>query len=184
MSNQGTLDDQYLEWLYRRIGVVRNRNPARSYWELAKQLYTMKFTWSVPNDDNRAADGVDLREAFLCEQDLDADDDWLMLDCSVLEMLVALAQRTSFESAGDPGTWFWRMMDHLDLRHYTDDQYSVGVAEEIDHAIQTVLDRTYDRDGRRGLFPLNHARENQRSVELWYQMSAYLLEGGYVDYGV
>jgi hypothetical protein len=38
------------------------------------------------------------------------------------------------------------------------------------------VNREYDPDGRGGLFPLDGTHANQREVELWYQMQAYIIE--------
>jgi len=57
----GTLDDQYFEWLYSQVADVRIRKGPRTYWNLLRQLFATEFVWHVPNDDNRAYDGRDLR---------------------------------------------------------------------------------------------------------------------------
>lgn len=177
MSNNGTIDDNYFEWLYGKIGSVRNRNPSRSHWELAKQLYGTEFVWFVPNDDNRAGDGKDLRVEFMYETNLeDLDPDWLELECSVLEMLIALAIRVGFETSEETIEWFWRLMNNIGLRDLTDENYVNDSYLLIESTIEKVLYRKYKRNGDGGLFPLRHAKQDQRTVELWYQMSAYLLE--------
>lgn len=177
MANNGTIDDNYFEWLYGKIGSVRNRNPSRSYWELAKQLYSKEFVWSIPNDDNREGDGKDLRVEFMYETQLeDVEPDWLALECSVLEMLIALAERAAFEDSSETMEWFWIFLSNLGLRDITDDNYNDDTYVYIEDAIDRVLNRTYKRNGDGGLFPLRHAKQDQRKVELWYQMSAYLLE--------
>lgn len=182
--DQGTLDDRYLEWLYKSIGSVSNKNPNRSYWKMANQLYRKPFRWIIPNDDNRAEDGKYLREEFISELHImDVDNGWFALECSVLEMLIALSRRTSFESQGTPGDWYWKFLDNLGLRSYTDAVYDEAVALEIDAAIDLLLERKYKRNGAGGLFPLQNATRDQRKVELWYQMSMYLLEGEYIDHG-
>lgn len=178
MTKQGTLDDLYFEWLYGFIGAVRNRNPARSHWELARQLYTTQFVWSIPNDDNREGDGKDLRNEFVEQGDIrNADVVWMEIDCSMLEMIIALARHASFQAEGSPLEWFWKILDNLSLYKYTDDTYTEVVRREVADALDKVNNRTYDRNGVGGLFPLVNAHEDQRKVELWYQMASYLLEG-------
>lgn len=179
----GTVDDAYLEWLYSEIGVIRNRNPARSYWSLAKQLLSTPYIWFVPNDDNRALDGLELRNEFVKETDLDVDDAWVSLECSVLEMLIALARRASFNSYGTPGDWFWKLLENLELKSYSDKAYNDAVQEWVSEVLERMMMRTYGEDGVGGIFPLRNAQQDQRTVELWYQMSAYLLEGDYLNNG-
>lgn len=181
MSAQGTLDDRYLGWLYSRVGAARNRNPARSHWNLLNQLYRKPYSWTILNDSNRARDGVDLREEFLQEFEIDRDELWLELDCSFLEMLMALSERASFLDDGSALGWFWKLMENIELDKYTDEVYNDHIAEEVEQALDRVIQRTYSRDGTGGLFPLRYAKTDQRRVELWYQLNAYLLEGRYAD---
>lgn len=178
----GTLDDQYFAWLYKSIGSVSTRNPTRSHWGLARQLYQKPYFWSVPNDDNREQDGKDLRYEFITECDLGhVDQDWLDLECSMLEMLIALSRHVSDQSFGaSQGSaidWFWKLMDNVDLRKYTDSHYGVRDIPAINRVLNSVMERKYNRNGVGGLFPLQEAHADQRRIELWYQMSSYLLEG-------
>jgi len=174
----GTIDDQYLEWLYGQIGSIRNNDPARAYWELAKQLYRTRFTWSVYYDDNRAEDGKCLREEFLHVMDFDIleSDPWLTEDCTVLEMLIALSRRAAFESSEEAGDWFWKMIDNLEIR-YPDQVYSNQVQMDVAHKLNVFLNRQYQRNGDGGLFPLRNAKRDQRKIEIGFQLEAYLLEG-------
>lgn len=173
----GTIDDRYFEWLYSNIASVRNRNPTRSYWELTRTLYTTEFTWFVPNDDNRIMDGQALRQEFIDSYGPDeVDYSWLEMGCSFLEMLIALGRRASFESKGSPGDWFWLMIKNLGLIDYSDDIFEVSIFEEVKEALERINQRTYEADGRGGLFPLRNPREDQRRVEIRYQLAAYLLE--------
>ena len=181
MSNHGTLDDLYLEWLYSKIGTLRNRNPNKSYWNLSKQLYQKPFRWIVPNDDNRGEDGRDLRYDFADSLGINRlDEEWMSLDCSVLEMLIALSERAAFESYGECGDWFRKFLENLGILQYTDSNYDEDAALDIDVAIERLLNREYERNGRGGLFPLIRARRDQRKVEIWYQMSSYLLEDDHI----
>ncbi len=184
MNANGTLDDQYFEWLYTQVAAARNKNPARSYWELLRQLYTSPYIWFIPNDDNRAEDGKEFRYEFFRDAGIEeVDEYWVSLDCSMLEMLIALSRRISFESYATGADWFWKLLENLDLRRYTDEVYNSMTAEEVIEAIERVNTRTYNRDGTGGLFPLRDTRIDQRKIELWYQMSSYLLENEYVDNG-
>lgn len=173
------LDELYFEWLYSQICSVKRKNPRRSYWKLFQVLYSKEFVWFVPNDDNRVEDGKDLRFAFLDVKELDCDDDnWLSMGCSMLEMFMGLAERLAFETDGDPVEWFWEMLENLDLRKYDDTTHIPR--DEVEEILDRVIWRTYKRNGEGGLFPLRRAREDQRYVELWYQLSAYIIERGYI----
>lgn len=183
-TSEGTLDDAYFEWLYSLIGAVNNRNPDRSYWALARKLHSTEFTWSVPNDDNRVEDGKELRLEFINSTRYQLDDPhnlWIDLGCSMFEMLIALARIAAFESDRSVTEWFWRFMHNLELEEYSDRIYEISIDEEVEEVLERLNERTYSASGRGGLFPLRNSREDQRNVELWYQLSAYLLEGAYVE---
>jgi hypothetical protein len=66
------------------------------------------------------------------------------------------------------------LMENLDLERYNDNTPFSDAA--IDELLDRVIWRTYRRNGAGGLFPLKRTREDQRQVEIWYQLCAYLLE--------
>lgn len=171
------IDELYFVWLYGQIGLIEKTDPSETYWRIARQLHQKEFFWMIPNDDNRAEDGRELRHEFADSEGLqEVDQDWLDLSCSMLELLLALARHLSFEdeNEGDPAQWFWELMENLDLEKYND---AAEMSEqEVDDILDTFLYRVYKRNGQGGLFPLKKASEDQREVELWYQMSSYLLE--------
>jgi hypothetical protein len=180
------LDSAYLTWLYGLVGSVQNTNPANNHWKLFEVLYRTGFRGVIPYDDNRAFEGKDLRFEFLQQTDYPLDDPyglWFDLDCSVLEMILALSRQAAFadELGGSPVEWFWRMLHNLELEKYTDDIYEISIQETIEEVLDRLNRRTYSRNGHGGLFPLKHAKVDQRNIELWAQMSAYLLEGEYVN---
>lgn len=176
-SEDLTLDERYLEWLYKSVAVLKNRNPARSYWNLCVALFSTEFEWFIPNDDNRIMDGKDLREEFLDISGYKGDKDWLEQGCSMLEMLVALSRRIAFEANhGDAFEWFWIMIDNVGLRPFVDADFNDDFNTDVGVILERVIQRTYDPDGSGGLFPLSATREDQRQVEIWYQLAAYLLE--------
>ena len=179
-----SVDGAYLEWLYSQVGIVQNRNPARSHWQLIQQLYTKQYYWFIPNDDNRVEDGKALRDAFLNETGFQLNDPygtWATIECSMLEMLIALAQRVAFESDGQSAEWFWRLMHNLELDGYTDNLYGNDVSMEVNEVLDRLNNRTYAASGVGGLFPLRRTNIDQRKTELWYQKEAYLLEGLYAN---
>lgn len=170
------LDERYLIWLYQQIGSVKLKNPARTHWALARALFTKEFVWLIPNDDNRLEDGRDLRWEFAADCEITVDPEWMGLGCSMLEMLIGLSRRFAFEVDREPRECFWRMIDNLGLAHLTDARMQDHTIEEIHEALDRVIWRTYEPNGRGGLFPLRHPEHDQRDVEIWYQLSAYILE--------
>jgi hypothetical protein len=169
------LDELYLTWLYSQVGSVKLKNKVRTYWCLLRRLYQTEFVWQIPNDDNRIEDGRDLRQEFLESEQIDADADWVELGCSMLELLIVLSRRLSFLAEGEPSDWFWHMIDNLDI-HVNDRDYNETREGHIDETLNRVVWRQYAPDGRGGIFPLRRPEYDQRDVELWYQLNAYLLE--------
>ena len=174
------LDELYFKWLYGQVADPEVTDSSRTYWKMLKQLYTKEFVWTVPNDDNRIEDGRDLRYEFIDDQRLEnVDIGWVNLGCSMLELLVSLSRRLSFETDILAPYWFWDMITNLGLKAYTDRRPGRPrkfPASEIDTILDRVIWRTYDYHGNGGIFPLKNAKEDQRNIELWYQMSAYILE--------
>jgi hypothetical protein len=170
------LDELYLRWLYSQVANVRLKTKSRTYWDLLRQLYTKEFVWIIPNDDNRLEDGRDLRDEFVYAERLyDVDPEWMALGCSMLEVLIGVARRLFFEEDSKTiAEWFWVLLRNLELDELNDRTiYDDRVVDEI---LDQVIWRTYLWDGSGGLFPLKYATEDQREVEIWYQLSAYLLE--------
>ena len=169
------LDERYFVWLYDQVGDSKARNPARTYWRVLKQLFTKEFVWIVPNDDNRIEDGKVLRNEFVEKFRYEVDDNWMKLGCSMLELLIGLSRRLAFECEGEPRDWFWHLMNNIGLDKLNCNDL-VALPDYVDSAMEKVIWRTYHSNGRGGLFPLNNPHDDQRGVEIWYQLNAYILE--------
>jgi len=169
-------DELYFNWLYRQVAVVDDRDRSRTHWKLLRKLFTKEFIWIVPNDDNRREDGRNLRHEFLEDERIrQVDEAWFNIRCSMLELLIGLARRLSFQAEGEPQSWFWKLLENLELEQYND--HSLFHEEWIDQILDRVIWRRYQPNGVGGLFPLEQPVErDQRDVELWYQMNSYLLE--------
>lgn len=146
-----------------------------TYDLLIKELYVKNFYAIIERDKNRIYDGLNLREKYMGD-----DADYIEGECSVLEMMIALAQRIDnimFDPDMGDGTarWFWEMIENLGLENFPDEDFST---KAVDHIIDTFVDRKYDANGHGGLFPLEYpdSRIDQRDIEIWYQMQAYLNE--------
>ena len=178
----------YFEWLKDLVGADQQ---IRSYDILLLVLHHKQFRSYVDHDENRAFDGLELRDEFLEESRI-GHCDWNGVDpdlpCSVLEMMIALARRMDFETS-DPyedelsglndktAYWFWEMIENLGLTEVDDDAYSEKWAKAyVDSVIDALVERRYTYSGEGGLFPLDYPEEDQRDIEIWYQMSAYLAE--------
>lgn len=169
------LDESYLKWLYAQVASVKVRTINRTWWALFHQMYSTEFIWFVPNDDNRVEDGRDLRMEFLREvQPLDVEESWMNLGCSVLEMLIGVARRLSFQADGPVDAWFWHIMNNVGLAKYTDAVQPFH--QEVEEILDRLIWRQYEPDGKGGLFPLRRPEKDQRKIEIWYQLCAYVNE--------
>lgn len=183
-----TLEWQYFQWLYSMIGAVTDRNPGHSHFMLIEQLHKKTFIWHVPNDDNRGRDGLALRDEFVDQINSWSDCQRPYEPCSMLEMLIGLAKLATFDGDGvgmanTLGDWFWRMLENCGLKQYNDSRYFEDdgrAIEAVDEIIDDIVTRRYHASGFGGLFPLEHPTTDQRKTELWYQLSAYLLENSEV----
>lgn len=173
------VEQDYFHWLCEIMDVERMD---RSYWLLARDLFLTPFYSLVPHDENRAMDGVALREEYMDEINYPK---YVQIEgeCSVFEMLVALARRIDFEMSDpyvekdDSVAWFWTMIDNLGLSDFTDEHYvELDGMGEVERILSRFLERNYKRNGEGGLFPLTRSKADQRKVEIWYQMNEYLME--------
>jgi hypothetical protein len=172
------LDELYLEWLYDQVGW--RRSPNVTHWNLLKQMLSTEFVWLVPNDDNRMEDGRELRYEFVRAMRFEkVPAAWMGMGCSVLEMMVAVSRVLAFEAEGQPGEWFWHLVDNLKLSRYNDRVLRPGSVRQhnrIAEILEVLVFRQYEYNGEGGLFPLENPHKDQRQVEIWYQLNAYLLE--------
>src|SRR5690349_4844113 len=116
----GELGVRYLTWLYGQVANPKTRTGPRTYWNLLNQLFNTEFAWFVPNDDNRAEDGRELRAEWTAEEGIDPDPQWLSLGCNFLELLIGLSRRLAFETDSNAADWFWQLIRNLGLSGYND----------------------------------------------------------------
>lgn len=153
------------------------------YQYLLQALHTTPFRYFVNFDENRMADGINLRYRYYYEQqhgynniDILKNND--QLSCSVLEMMVALALRCDEEIMYDFDigqrihVWFFEMLKNLGLSGYTNDIFNPNNYSWI---IERFLNRTYAKNGEGGLFVVN-TMGDIRNVEIWYQLCWFLEE--------
>lgn len=171
----GLLNDYY-EWLIDKID-NKTRTERKRYSELLRVLFETDFVWTVSRDENRYKDGINLRYLYERETALSVVYAASNKPCSVLEMLVALADCCS-RLASEPGytdtpRWFWEMLRNLGLKTYSDQFFNYDRVYEI---LTKWMKRKYSPSGLGGLFPLGHPVEDQRHQEIWLQFCSYVYE--------
>ncbi len=167
MTMSGELDTTYFDYLESQIGMRRNSG---SYRDLLNILFAKDFVWLVPNDDNRIADGLDIRAEWFDTIVVIGED-----RCSFLEVLIGLSRRMAFITDESAEGWSWQLIINLGLDKMRDDlsTYKTRKANDI---LDTAIWRNYSPDGSGGFFPLLRPKNDQRETELWYQMNAYIEE--------
>ena len=160
--------------------MVENKTYDEQYLIFLRWLHSHIFTYFVPNDDNRAGDGIYLREEFQNHTNF-ANLSALNGPCSMLEMLIGLSIRMDFQTSTSRAVltekWFWFFIRNLNLKVFYSRDRELEKKKQINEIIlKKLLERTYLPTGKGGLFPLNKAIRDQRKVEIWYQMADYIIE--------
>lgn len=172
----------YFYWLCEMV-CIDGRYNDQSFYELAKILFEEEYYWSLDYDDDRAGDGLELRRRYKYEGGEENPDG----TCSVLEMIIALADRMEQimdELDGECKTpmFFWEMIENLHLDGYTDELFEErpkaydNFKKQIRSKIYRWMDRSFKANGDGGLFPLENPQRDQRKVDYWYQANAYIME--------
>ncbi len=168
------IESLYFNWLVAKVSDPHARTPSQTHWKLLRELQNTEFVWTVARDDNRAEEGVSLRGEFLLQTQYDADPEWLDIPCSVFEMIYALCRHAAYQDDRHPYDWFWEIMENLGIAEYND-ATSIRPGDLSD-VLHNLVWRTYDYNGNGGMFPIHQARQDQRKVEIWYQLETYLSE--------
>lgn len=163
----------YYYYLLDRAGVTDD--DAENYSYLFTELYNREFVWIIEKDENRALDGMNLRDQYTDDTGGFVDPD---MYCSMLEMMVALAIRCENDIMGEPdedrtNEWFWSMLTNLGLHRFDNKNWD---RKKVNKLLDRLISRQYDASGNGGLFPLTNPMSDQRDVEIWYQMSSWLNE--------
>lgn len=168
----------YFEWLCDLAGLQEHEG--RHYLILAKDLHKEMFIISIERDENRAADGVKLREDYERENGVPCAEAG---PCTVLELLIGISLRIDFELADiydgrvHVKRYFWELLKNLGLDEFDDEHYfQIDGWFHCKDILDRFMKREYRRNGTGGLFPLKQGKGDQRKSEIWYQMQAYLQE--------
>lgn len=164
----------YLTWL---VGLVDDGR-AYQYTSVFHAAWEMEFTYSISLDANRAQDGIDLRRVYERDASVVLPE---LGPCRVLEFLIGLSFRMehilyNWEFPNQVDRWFWELMHNLrliDLGLHNTEEQNYEIAS---HVLQKVVDRDYTPAGLGGVFPIQSPENDQRDVEVWYQMHNWIRE--------
>lgn len=196
MTPEAELNYLYHPWLAKQINYNYRGRSLTPYGGLLIALWNKPFAWTLLHDENRMVDGLELRYHFLQDEGLHSEfqrmqskygDDGMQeriqafrfaQPCTTLEVLIALSRRLAFQTSGTPEWWAWRLIVNLDLAKMRD-PITPRKADQIEEILDNLIWRKYHFDGTGGFFPLAYPEEDQRKVEIWYQMAAYIAEFGH-----
>lgn len=166
-----TAQREYLSYLESLV-VRRTKSKKHPFGDLLSIMHDKEYVWIVPNDDNRIADGIDIRLEWADENGAEeVDSSW----ASFLEVLIGLSRHLAFFTGESAEGWAWQLVTNLDLHTRTDRLFNKD-EREVDEILDACIWRTYSTNGQGGFFPLNHPHQDQKEVEVWYQLQAYLKE--------
>lgn len=162
----------YLDWL--AMIAMPDGMQRSKYYEVLSRLFITRFVSLVKGDQNRAKDGESLRELYEDETGESCD---IYGECSVLEMMVALAMRCEEQIMYDPEegdrthVWFWEMFSNLGLDKLDENRFD---EQEFCDILCHFLGRKYDKNGHNGPFYIPGFEGDMRKIELWYQLGYYI----------
>ncbi|MFI3173938.1 MAG: hypothetical protein R3Y53_01900 [Bacillota bacterium] len=174
------IQKSYFEWL--GDCVCNETAIPYDYSRLFHTLHGMGFYPLLTLDENRVDDGINLRYRFGHESRMEQVLVFHALDireCSVFEMLVALALRCEDHIMYEPcigdrtSIWFFTMLKNLGLDTMKDSCFDETYVNDCIHRF---LERKYNPNGVGGLFVINKKNVDMRKIDIWYQMNLYLSE--------
>jgi len=160
------VDAGYLRYLMGAVG--EGLEQSSDYTNLLRTLHERRF---VVNryDQNRAVDGIALREEYAGETENGT--------ATVLEMLIALSRRAAYandlnENPISSEDWFWKFMFNLELDGFTDYMFNQdGDIAIINMIVSDFVNRDYRT---RNIFGLDAYVAH--GLDLWGQMQYYATE--------
>ena len=158
----------YVHWVLKdKLGLTERE--CKEYTYLVLALANVEFVWRHPMDENRAKDGLELRDDFEYETGEYLDkSSGLPAGCTFFEMLAGLAircegqlMRNSLE--GDrTSKWFFEFLDNLNLLDMKNSDDIKDVCDDM-------------MSGKIEMFP-THVKTNMKNEEIWKKLMVYLNE--------
>lgn len=162
-------DFLYFQWI---LDVIKGNY----YEKLLECLFSVKFNPDPESlDNNRAMDGLRLRERFFEENK--GKIPMKKGPCTFLEMLVALSIRLDndilYESRfGDRHLdWFWMFIDNMELTDATNEHWNPHWDRFVKQKCRKIKGKSYKSDGNGGMFVVKeHPEADLRDCDIWRQM--------------
>lgn len=163
--------DEYFQWLKEQADFIEFGD---DYDRLLSKLYAMDYTPVLRMDQNRLADAMTMRERICATYGFKRP----AYSCSFLEFLVALSFRMHY-ICDAPNEYrvkefFWRLLYNLQINEFSNHIWNEECERRVEDAVNRVNTHTFEADGAGGLFPMAAPKQNQRNLEVWYQLNQYL----------
>lgn len=162
---------------------VQNKtHSVTDYCLLLDILFNIPFKSHIDMDNNRIEDAYYMRKEYLSDDIFRRIDGSIIKDryISVFEVLFALSKRMENDILCDPMEEIDHSADHfwLFLRNLGVEKYSNGRINEaeIRYKVEKWVNRDYEKDGTGSIFPVKGSKIDMRKVEIWQQMSIYIME--------
>lgn len=173
------IESDYYMWLLDRVNA--NRGEYSCYRNLLDYLFSHHFRYIFTMDKNRAKSGENLRAIFAMQEGLYLNDVFSG-PCTILEMLVAISENLAFDTNEETSYWFWKLIDNLGLITQVDNNYDEYYISSV---LDKWMDHRYEPNGDGSIFPMDNFEGDCRTMEIWDQMNAYLMEkyptGNWID---
>lgn len=185
------IETSYFQWL---CEMVHADSMEKSYYILCGELFKYPFRVKAKMDINRNNDGLELAKDFFSENEEAYNEYYLYYNpntdllkrecCSMLELFISIAKHMNDElmtedSSDKTHKYFWEIIKNLELDEFDDERFgeetSVSTVQ-IRDILVNLNERRYKKDGSGGMFPLKCPEKDQRKIEIWYQMQAYINE--------
>lgn len=173
------IQDAYFRWLYFQVFDTWNPISIQSFTVVAALMHQVIFVSLVDHDENRIADAAELRNEFQRQSGSMGPietADLMEPDASVFEVLIALAKKADLQIALSPGLWFRIFIENLRLDAHNDRFCRTRTTFPIERIINRFNQRQYTKKGQGNIFAFRKPPWDVRTIEIWYQMGAYMTE--------
>lgn len=178
------VDSQYFDWLC-SIVETPSIDPRFTHRIMLEVLHKTEFRSYVMYDENRIQEAIELRHEFLNEHEIHPRNKFLnSRHVTFLEVVIALARKAAYIVEDDAPdlvrTWFWEMLDNIDIARYVDEYTENSDIPVIMDRVYRVINRNYTRLGQGSLFPMKSVNwgpsrpSDMRRIELYYQLMIYM----------
>lgn len=172
--NNSQLREDYLKWLEPQLRDEHGA-PEKTFWGLLNLMFDTPFSWNILMDENRLAEGLELRVEFARKNHIRLPLMEKLGPGSFLEVLIGLSRQLEFHAGGQAPGWAWQLLNNLEL-HRLSDPLTRPKQRRAEEVMITAMARGYSPDGNGGFFPLAWPDGDQTRIELWNQMHAFIAE--------